>query len=150
MASGVPVVVGLNNEIGIAPSSKRFKANIVDIKTLSTSDRFAALKPVGYNYKSDEKKRQQFGLIAEDVYNLFPEMVAMGAPEDFEPQVQDLEIYDEKLSIEERNAKINLKRKKSEKLVPFAIRYEQLIPLLIAEVQDLRNILISAGLIKSR
>ena len=33
---------------------------------------------------------------------------------------------------------------------PFAIRYEQLIPLLIAEVQDLRNILISAGLIKSK
>ena len=65
-------------------------------------------------------------------------MVAMGAPEDFEPQVQDLEIYDLKLTQEERNAKINLKRTKSEKLVPFAIRYEQLIPLLISEVQDLR------------
>ena len=138
VASGVPVVVGLNNEIGIAPSSKRFKDNIVDIKTLGTSDRFGKLKPVGYNYKKDEKKRQQFGLIAEELYNIFPEMVAMGAPEDFEPQVQDLEIYDLKLTQEERNAKINLKRTKSKDLVPFAIRYEQLIPILISEVQDLR------------
>ena len=82
------------------------------VTTLSTTDRFAALKPVGYHYKKDEKKGQQFGLISEDVYNLFPEMVAMGALEDFEPQVQDTEIYDEKLTHEERCAKINLKRKK--------------------------------------
>jgi hypothetical protein len=70
----VPVYINGNGELGTDPSSVRFKENIQDIG--SDADRVLDLRPVTFNYKSDETKGKQFGLIAEEVEKLFPHLVA--------------------------------------------------------------------------
>ena len=95
VAGGIGGIVGPNTEIGIAPSSKRFKDNIVTMDK-SVSDRFLKLRPV--SFFKDKSKKTQFGLIAEELYEIFPEMIALGSVDDFTPQVPDLEVYDPKLT----------------------------------------------------
>jgi hypothetical protein len=67
------VFINGDGELGTNPSSVRFKENIQDIG--SDADRVPDLRPVTFNYKSDEIKRKQFGLIAEEVEKLFPHLV---------------------------------------------------------------------------
>jgi hypothetical protein len=54
-------------------SSRRFKR---DIKPMdSASEAILALKPVTFQYKSDTKETPQFGLIAEEVAEVNPDLV---------------------------------------------------------------------------
>lgn len=55
-------------------SSIRYKENVSDVGSLN-SERIYDLKPVSYNYKEDKEKTIQFGLIAEEVAKVIPEMV---------------------------------------------------------------------------
>ena len=58
-------------------SSARFKK---DIKPMDkTSETVLALKPVTFHYKSDTKGTPQFGLIAEEVAAVNPDLVVRGA-----------------------------------------------------------------------
>jgi Chaperone of endosialidase len=58
---------------GIGVSSARFKK---DIKPMDkTSETVLALKPVTFHYKSDTKGTPQFGLIAEEVAAVNPDLV---------------------------------------------------------------------------
>ena len=75
--SGVPVVVSSTGQLGIASSSRRFKENIQDMG--ETSDRIMRLRPVTYNYKQpyeDGSKPLDYGLIAEEVAEVYPDLVA--------------------------------------------------------------------------
>jgi len=68
-------VVGIdaNNKLGTVASSKRFKE---DIKPMDkASEALLALKPVTFHYKSDSKATPQFGLIAEEVAEVNPNLV---------------------------------------------------------------------------
>jgi hypothetical protein len=72
-ASGVPVVIDLNNQLGTIVSSRRFKNEIKPMD--KASEAILALKPVTFHYKSDTTGTPQFGLIAEEVAEVNPDLV---------------------------------------------------------------------------
>jgi hypothetical protein len=63
----------MNGNLGTVASSERFKH---DIKPMDqSSEAILALKPVTFHYQSDSKGIPQFGLIAEDVAKVNPNLV---------------------------------------------------------------------------
>jgi hypothetical protein len=74
-ATGVPVIINSNNKLGTNPSSKRFKEGIKPMD--KASDALFALEPVIFRYKKefDPDCIQQFGLVAEDVEKVNPDLV---------------------------------------------------------------------------
>jgi hypothetical protein len=70
---GLPVVIDSNGQLGTASSSRRFKKEIEPMD--KTSEAILALKPVTFHYKSDTTDTPQFGLIAEDVAAVNPNLV---------------------------------------------------------------------------
>jgi hypothetical protein len=72
-AGGVPVVVDSNGKLGTIASSRRFKK---EIKAMgAASETVLALKPVTFQYRSDITDTPQFGLIAEEVAAVNPDLV---------------------------------------------------------------------------
>jgi len=76
VANGVGVIVGPTGQLGTVQSSKRFKEAIKPMD--KASEAILALKPVIFRYKKelDPEKIPQFGLIAEEVEKVNPELVA--------------------------------------------------------------------------
>ena len=70
---GDAVVVDGNGQLGTVASSARFKKNIKPMD--KTSEAILALKPVSFQYISDSKGTPQFGLIAEEVAKVNPDLV---------------------------------------------------------------------------
>jgi len=69
----LPVLVDANGQLGTAASSRRFKR---DIRSMDeASDALLALKPVCFHYKNDHTNKAQFGLIAEEVAKVNPDLV---------------------------------------------------------------------------
>ncbi len=71
--STLPVVVDLNGQLGTFSSSRRFKKEIKPMD--QASEAILALKPVTFHYKSDNTGTPQFGLIAEEVAEVNPDLV---------------------------------------------------------------------------
>ena len=71
--SGVPVYVDFNGQLGTILSSRRFKKAIQPMD--KTSEAILALKPVTFNYKKDATSTPQFGLVAEEVEMVNPDLV---------------------------------------------------------------------------
>ena len=71
---GVDVVVGPTGRLGVVASSARYKKDIQDMG--ATSDRLMKLRPVTFRYKTDEHGTRQYGLIAEEVEHVYPELIA--------------------------------------------------------------------------
>ena len=75
VASGATVIVGTDGHLGTVVSSARFKQ---DIKAMDkTSEAILALQPVTFRYKHelDPEKIPQFGLVAEQVEKVNPNLV---------------------------------------------------------------------------
>jgi trimeric autotransporter adhesin len=74
-ASGAAVYVNSNHRLGTLTSSNRFKDDIKPMERLSEA--LFALKPVTFHYKKeiDPAGMQQFGLVAEDVEKISPDLV---------------------------------------------------------------------------
>ncbi len=76
ISSGVAVYIDANGQLGTVTSSRRFKS---DIKSMGTiSDRLLQLRPVTFRYKTADSKGGhplQYGLIAEEVAKVFPNLV---------------------------------------------------------------------------
>jgi hypothetical protein len=71
--AAIPVVIDTAGQLGTAPSSRRFKK---DIKPMDkTSEALLSLKPVTFQYRSDKTGVPQFGLIAEEVAKINPDLV---------------------------------------------------------------------------
>jgi hypothetical protein len=73
---GSQVLIDSTGHLGTFSSSRRYKEDIRDIGEVS--DRLMDLEPVQFRYRqpaSDGSKPLQYGLIAEDVANVFPELV---------------------------------------------------------------------------
>jgi trimeric autotransporter adhesin len=70
---GDAVVVDGNGQLGTVASSARFKTKIKPMD--KTSEAILALKPVSFQYTSDSKGTPQFGLIAEEVAKVNPDLV---------------------------------------------------------------------------
>ena len=72
--SGSTVVVNSDGQLGVAASSRRFKREIKPID--EASEAILALRPVTFHYKSDPAGAgPQFGLIAEEVAEVNPDLV---------------------------------------------------------------------------
>jgi uncharacterized coiled-coil protein SlyX len=74
-ADGVAVFINSDHKLGTATSSKRFKKDIRPMD--SASKELFALKPVSFRYKEDidAAGRTQFGLVAEDVEKVNPDLI---------------------------------------------------------------------------
>ena len=74
--SAQAVYVDQFNVLGFLPSSRLFKH---DIKPMDkASEELYALKPVTFKYNSDKKGMTQYGLIAEEVAEINPDLVLHG------------------------------------------------------------------------
>ncbi|HEY2569218.1 MAG TPA: tail fiber domain-containing protein [Candidatus Udaeobacter sp.] len=74
-SGGVAVFVNANGKLGTSTSSQRFKENIKPMG--SASEAILALKPVTFHYKKelDSERIPQFGLVAEDVEKVSPDLI---------------------------------------------------------------------------
>jgi hypothetical protein len=72
-ADAIAVLVDSAGQLGTASSSRRFKKEIKSMD--QTSQAILALKPVTFHYKSDKTGTPQFGLIAEEVAEVNPDLV---------------------------------------------------------------------------
>ena len=102
-SGGIAVYVNSNGLLGTTTSSARFKTGIADLG--STSDVLYSLRPVTFQYRPeiDPAGITQYGLIAEEVAEVAPDLV-----------------------INDENGD------------PYTVRYEQLVPMLLNELQELR------------
>jgi hypothetical protein len=72
--SGFPVVVTSTGQLGVmGPSSERFKTTIAPMG--SNTAKLGKLRPVTFHLKTDPKGALQYGLIAEEVAKVYPELV---------------------------------------------------------------------------
>jgi len=81
----VPLCIKANGRVGIigstatscTSSSARYKR---DIETMGpSSQQLLQLRPVTFTYKEDQGKVRQYGLIAEEVAKVYPELVSRSA-----------------------------------------------------------------------
>jgi len=72
-ADAIPVLVDSAGQLGTASSSKRFKKDICPMD--KASEAILAFRPVTFHYKNDAKGFSQFGLIAEEVAKVNPNLV---------------------------------------------------------------------------
>lgn len=89
-ADAVPVVIDSKGQLGTISSSRRFKEQIQDMGT--ASDGLMRLRPVTYRYKeayADGSMPIQYGLIAEEVAEVYPELVA----HDQDGQIETVQYY---------------------------------------------------------
>jgi hypothetical protein len=73
VTEGVGVIVDTDGHLGTAVSSGRFKDDIQPMNKLSQA--ILSLKPVTFHYKNSKIDIPQFGLIAEDVAKVNPDLV---------------------------------------------------------------------------
>jgi hypothetical protein len=71
--SGLAVVIGSNGELGAVSSSERFKTAIAPMG--SNTEKLKQLRPVTFQYKADPQGTLRYGLIAEEVAKVYPELV---------------------------------------------------------------------------
>jgi len=122
LPGGIAVFVDSDGRLGTSVSSRRFKE---DIKDMGEASRIK-LRPVTFLYKSDIDKGHralQYGLIAEEVAEVYPELVAYG--KDGEPisvQYHELspmllnEVQKQSEQIKQLNQALNDREARLEKL----------------------------------
>ncbi len=102
--TGTNVVINGSGQLGVPLSSARYKRDIDPMG--ARSEGLLKLRPVTFVYKQDEQGVRQYGLIAEEVATVYPELVTHTAT----GEVQ-------------------------------AVRYQELIPLLLNEVQRQQQVM---------
>ena len=120
--SGVPVLVSSSGQLGIASSSRRYKEDIQDMGDATAN--LMRLRPVTFRYKQpfeDGSKPIQFGLIAEEVEQVYPELVAHSA--DGKIETVKYQVLDSMLLNESANGQ----QKKIESLEERLARLESLL-----------------------
>jgi hypothetical protein len=73
VVTGAAVYVTSSGQLGVLASSERYKTAIKPIGDDST--RLGQLRPVSFHLKADPKSGVQYGLIAEQVAKVYPELV---------------------------------------------------------------------------
>ena len=126
--TGVPVVIDIHGHIGTISSSARFKEEIEPMGR--ASEAILALKPVSFRYKHelDPKGIPQFGLVAEQVEEVNPDLVArdeQGKPYSVRYEAVNAMLLNEFLK----------EHRKVEELEANAVRQQKQIEALTAVVQ---------------
>ena len=73
MTSGLPVLIDSKGQLGTVSSSERFKTAIEPMG--SDTAKLRELRPVTFHYKADPQSTLRYGLIAEEVAKVYPELV---------------------------------------------------------------------------
>ena len=71
--TGSPVYVSASGQLGVLSSSERYKTEITSMG--GSTQKLHELRPVSFHLKSDPKGTVQYGLIAEEVNKIYPELV---------------------------------------------------------------------------
>ena len=113
--TGAAVVVSSKGQLGVQLSSRRYKEDIQDMGDASSG--LLRLRPVTFRYKrpnSDGTKPLDYGLIAEEVNDVFPELVVRGADGEIEtvayqklPAMLLNELQKQYATIRDQQAQIN-------------------------------------------
>jgi hypothetical protein len=74
--TGAPVEVSSTGQLGIVMSSARYKHDIRNMG--SATERLMRLRPVTFRYNNDPSGALQYGLVAEEVAKVYPELVDYG------------------------------------------------------------------------
>ena len=85
LGSPVPVLIDANGQLGTMSSSRRFKEDIQDMGDASNG--LMSLRPVTFRYKQpykDGSKPIDYGLIAEEVAQVYPDLAVEGADGEIE------------------------------------------------------------------
>jgi hypothetical protein len=77
VVTGAAVYVTSAGELGVLASSERYKTSIEPIE--SNSARLQRLRPVSFHLKANPAGAVQYGLIAEEVDKVYPELVIRDA-----------------------------------------------------------------------
>jgi hypothetical protein len=72
-ADGLTVLIDSNGQLGTVSSSSSVKREIADVG--ETSSALRNLRPVSFVYRNDAQEIRQYGLIAEEVAEVMPELV---------------------------------------------------------------------------
>src|SRR5262249_9373430 len=75
--TGADVVVNAAGKLGVVASSARYKRDITTMG--AASDRLMKLRPVTFKYQNDSQGTTQYGLVAEEVQSIYPELVTYDA-----------------------------------------------------------------------
>ena len=116
-ADAVPVVIDSNGQLGTTSSSVRYKADVEDMAEASSA--LLKLRPVTFRYKSQAQGGKQFGLIAEEVEEVLPELVVRNAAGEVEtvlyhqmPAMLLNELQKQEKHIELQDADLQAQRKR--------------------------------------
>ncbi len=71
--TGSAVYVTSTGQLGVLASSERYKTNVTSLG--SSTEKLSKLRPVSFRLKSDPRAGVQYGLIAEEVAKVYPELV---------------------------------------------------------------------------
>jgi polyhydroxyalkanoate synthesis regulator phasin len=85
VSSGVPVYINSSGQLGTVNSSIRYKEDVHDMADASSA--IFLLRPVTYRYKqpyADGSKPIDYGLIAEEVAKVYPDLVVRNADGDIQ------------------------------------------------------------------
>ena len=132
-SSGIAVYINSNGRLGTATSSARFKRDIHGMD--DASDVLYALKPVAFKYKTDIDPQgiPQFGLVAEQVDQVDPDLVArddQGQPYTVRYEAVNAMLLNEFLKehkrVEQQNAEIDALKVKAAKVDSLEKRLDNL------------------------
>ena len=73
LSAGLPVLIDSAGQLGTVSSSERFKTAIAPMA--SNTAKLQQLRPVTFRYKADSQGTLRYGLIAEEVAKVYPELV---------------------------------------------------------------------------
>ena len=73
LGDAIPVVIDSNGQLGTTVSSERFKENIELLP--DQTEFFMQLRPVTFTYRHDKNHKNHYGLIAEEVAKIYPDLV---------------------------------------------------------------------------
>ena len=81
-SGGTQVFINSQGQLGTTLSSARYKRDIEEMGVESHG--LLKLRPVTFRYKDDAEGQRQYGLIAEEVAKVYPELVVWGAKGEIE------------------------------------------------------------------
>jgi hypothetical protein len=145
--NAIPVMIDSNGQLGTVSSSRRFKEDIQDMDDASRD--LMRLRPVTFRYKQpfgDGSKPIQYGLIAEEVAEVYPDLVAHSADGQIETvkyQVLDSmllnEVQRQEAKISRLEQKVDEQRQKRESLLERLAKLEAALVLATSESKPASN-----------
>jgi len=125
---GTPVLIDSNGQLGTISSSARFKDEVQDMG--EATEGLLKLRPVTFRYKAQPEGRTQFGLIAEEVEKVMPELVVCSSSGEVETvlyhempamllnelQKQQREVQRQQREIEEQQEEVRRQQRQIEEL----------------------------------